>query len=442
MNHPSAAMAVERDPAFADRAARALLDRRGVLEVGPDQDRGLRRSTRSAGEFEFGWPRLAESTIPLFQDEYRLPLVPPEIAAYAAATAEHVFPVLLLIGFGTRFSALALLRDDGHHPGVRLSVGVPDPRRLGDGPAVPAGARTRQGLRRSLARVAVVVLTRRRGAAHRPASTRAGTRPAGGSCGRTGTRRGAACSVTCSPSASSRSCASDIVRVASRHFMRAALRRRTSASSRQLRRRSRARCRLTFRFVVLMPTAPQISRLSSSTNSRIMKTRACCPGRWSRQASNTRQNWSSRSAACGSPQVAGAASSVQCPSGSKKPSGWGSGSAESSAGQSRNADRARSWSAILWRRIANTQLRYAARPSNEPEPRSAPMNASCTASSARLRVGELQRGETQHATPQVVDELRVAQRVRGPGGSVGRDGIRIVLARHSRRRVRSGRSPG
>jgi putative oxidoreductase len=61
------------------------------------------------GEFQFGWPRLAESTIPLFQDEYRLPLVPPEIAAYASATAEHVLPVLLLIGLGTRFSALALL---------------------------------------------------------------------------------------------------------------------------------------------------------------------------------------------------------------------------------------------------------------------------------------------------------------------------------------------
>lgn len=61
------------------------------------------------GQFQFGWPRLAESTIPLFQDEYNLPLVPPEIAAYAAATAEHVFPALLLIGLGTRFSALALL---------------------------------------------------------------------------------------------------------------------------------------------------------------------------------------------------------------------------------------------------------------------------------------------------------------------------------------------
>jgi putative oxidoreductase len=61
------------------------------------------------GQVELGWPRLAESTIPLFQDEYRLPLVSPEIAAYAAATAEHVFPVLLLLGLGTRLSALALL---------------------------------------------------------------------------------------------------------------------------------------------------------------------------------------------------------------------------------------------------------------------------------------------------------------------------------------------
>jgi len=61
------------------------------------------------GQFQFDWPRLAESTIPLFQDEYHLPLVPPELAAYAAATAEHVFPALLLIGLGTRFSALALL---------------------------------------------------------------------------------------------------------------------------------------------------------------------------------------------------------------------------------------------------------------------------------------------------------------------------------------------
>ena len=61
------------------------------------------------GELQLGWPRLAESTIPLFQEEYRLPLLPPEVAAYAATCAEHLFPVLLLFGLATRFSALALL---------------------------------------------------------------------------------------------------------------------------------------------------------------------------------------------------------------------------------------------------------------------------------------------------------------------------------------------
>ena len=61
------------------------------------------------GTFQLGWPRLADSTIPLFQSEYTVPLLSPEIAAHMAAFAEHFFPVLILIGFATRFSALALL---------------------------------------------------------------------------------------------------------------------------------------------------------------------------------------------------------------------------------------------------------------------------------------------------------------------------------------------
>ena len=61
------------------------------------------------GTFQLGVPRLADSTIPLFQSEYRLPLLSPELAAHLAAFAEHFFPVLILIGLATRFSALALL---------------------------------------------------------------------------------------------------------------------------------------------------------------------------------------------------------------------------------------------------------------------------------------------------------------------------------------------
>ena len=61
------------------------------------------------GEFMLGWPRLSDSVVYLFQDEYKLPLIPPELGAIMAATAEHLFPLLILIGLGTRFSALALL---------------------------------------------------------------------------------------------------------------------------------------------------------------------------------------------------------------------------------------------------------------------------------------------------------------------------------------------
>ncbi|MCF8198430.1 MAG: DoxX family protein [Sulfuritalea sp.] len=61
------------------------------------------------GEFQFGIPRLSDSVVDLFRDEYRLPLVPPELAAPAAAFAEHLFPLLILVGLATRFSALALL---------------------------------------------------------------------------------------------------------------------------------------------------------------------------------------------------------------------------------------------------------------------------------------------------------------------------------------------
>lgn len=61
------------------------------------------------GVFQFGWPRLSDSAVELFRDEYRLPLISPELAAPLAALAEHLFPFLLLIGLGTRLSATALL---------------------------------------------------------------------------------------------------------------------------------------------------------------------------------------------------------------------------------------------------------------------------------------------------------------------------------------------
>jgi len=61
------------------------------------------------GEFMLGWPRLSESALALFEQEYQLPLIAPAVAAPLAAVAEHVFPLLILLGLATRFSALALL---------------------------------------------------------------------------------------------------------------------------------------------------------------------------------------------------------------------------------------------------------------------------------------------------------------------------------------------
>lgn len=56
-----------------------------------------------------GWLSVTDSAIALFRDEYKLPLIPPEIAAYAGAYAEHLLPLLLVLGLGTRWAALGLL---------------------------------------------------------------------------------------------------------------------------------------------------------------------------------------------------------------------------------------------------------------------------------------------------------------------------------------------
>jgi len=52
---------------------------------------------------------ITPSTYDLFQSEYALPLVSPWLAAHLATYAEHLFPLLLVLGLFTRLSALALL---------------------------------------------------------------------------------------------------------------------------------------------------------------------------------------------------------------------------------------------------------------------------------------------------------------------------------------------
>jgi len=58
-----------------------------------------------------GWLKLThwDVTLELFRMEYQVPLLPPTIAAIAGTLGELLFPVLLVLGLVTRFSALGLL---------------------------------------------------------------------------------------------------------------------------------------------------------------------------------------------------------------------------------------------------------------------------------------------------------------------------------------------
>ncbi|MBX3627851.1 MAG: DoxX family protein [Rhizobacter sp.] len=49
-----------------------------------------------------------DTTLALFADEYKVPLLPPPVAAVMGTAGELVLPVLLLLGLGGRFAALGL----------------------------------------------------------------------------------------------------------------------------------------------------------------------------------------------------------------------------------------------------------------------------------------------------------------------------------------------
>jgi len=57
-----------------------------------------------------GWLKVTswDTTLWLFENEYRTPLLSPTIAAFAGVFGELVFPALLVLGFATRLGALGL----------------------------------------------------------------------------------------------------------------------------------------------------------------------------------------------------------------------------------------------------------------------------------------------------------------------------------------------
>jgi putative oxidoreductase len=51
---------------------------------------------------------IREETFYLFREEYKVPLLPPDLAAYLSTIGEHVLPILLVVGLASRLSAIGL----------------------------------------------------------------------------------------------------------------------------------------------------------------------------------------------------------------------------------------------------------------------------------------------------------------------------------------------
>jgi len=89
-------------------AARGVID---VLEswLAPLLDLALRLWV-GAVFFQSGLTKIQswDTTLALFENEYSVPLLPPELAAYAGTFTELFIPVLLVLGLGGRFAAAVL----------------------------------------------------------------------------------------------------------------------------------------------------------------------------------------------------------------------------------------------------------------------------------------------------------------------------------------------
>jgi len=57
-----------------------------------------------------GWLKVTawDSTLDLFREEYRVPVLPPDLAAIVGTFGELAFPVLLILGLGGRIAPLGL----------------------------------------------------------------------------------------------------------------------------------------------------------------------------------------------------------------------------------------------------------------------------------------------------------------------------------------------
>lgn len=94
------------DPRARIQALIALLERfpLGILQF-------IFRLSIASVFWKSGLTKIAswQTTVVLFRDEYKVPLLPPETAAYLAASVELICPVLLIVGLATRAATLPML---------------------------------------------------------------------------------------------------------------------------------------------------------------------------------------------------------------------------------------------------------------------------------------------------------------------------------------------
>jgi putative oxidoreductase len=91
------------------RRIREIYDRLGLLPLSVIQL--MARLSLAVVFFRSGLSKTAswDSTVALFAEEYRVPVLPPEIAATLAATVELSMPVFLVLGLFSRLAVLPLI---------------------------------------------------------------------------------------------------------------------------------------------------------------------------------------------------------------------------------------------------------------------------------------------------------------------------------------------
>ena len=107
--HPSPIRPIPRSSLQARALNLAATVTRGLDTLAPGVDLMIRVFLASVF-FKSGLTKIASwsSTVSLFENVYAVPLLPPEVAALLGTGVELLFPVLLVLGLGSRFAAAVL----------------------------------------------------------------------------------------------------------------------------------------------------------------------------------------------------------------------------------------------------------------------------------------------------------------------------------------------